>query len=94
MLEYYAHTHDEAFAKRVLLPTIAAVLTFFAEHYGPEAYAGQLVLTPSQALETWQNCVNPAQDVSSTTIALCHLSATRTVSLLSDQHVTRNRSQA
>ena len=52
MLEYYAHTHDEAFAKRVLLPTIAGVLTFFAEHYGPEAYAGQLVLTPSQALET------------------------------------------
>ena len=86
MLEYYAHTHDEAFAKRVLLPTIAAVLTFFAEHYGPEAYAGQLVLTPSQALETWQNCVNPAQDVSSTIReSLCYH--------LSDPHVA-HRSQA
>jgi hypothetical protein len=33
---------------------VAGVLTFFAEHYGPEAYAGQIVLTPSQALETWR----------------------------------------
>ena len=63
MLEYYWHTHDDQFATRVLLPTIAAVLTFFLEHYGPEMYAGELVLTPSQALETWQNCVNPAQDI-------------------------------
>ena len=63
MLEYYWHTHDDQFATRILLPTIAAVLTFFLEHYGPEMYEAQLVLTPSQALETWQNCVNPAQDI-------------------------------
>lgn len=62
MLDYYDHTGDEAFLKSVALPTAHEILTFFDQHYktGPD---GKLVMHPSQALETWWDCVNPMPEV-------------------------------
>jgi hypothetical protein len=60
MLDYFHMTDDEKFAKEMLVPTAASVVRFFAEHY--EMYSGKLQFR-SQALETEQECTNPATDV-------------------------------
>jgi hypothetical protein len=50
-----------AFAVRTMLPIIVEVLRFFFEHY-ELTLAGEMVMR-AQALETWQECVNPTTDV-------------------------------
>jgi hypothetical protein len=62
MLDYYRYTKDESFATEYLIPMADPVLTFFAEHY-PRDASGQLHITPSQALESWQDVVNPTPEV-------------------------------
>lgn len=62
MLDYYHFTEDRRFAKQTLLPLATQVLEFYARHY-PRNADGQLVLKPSQSLETWWDCVNPMPDI-------------------------------
>lgn len=62
MLDYYEHTMDEAFLRDTLLPAAHEVLTFFDQHYKTDA-RGNLVMHPSQALETWWDCTNPMPEV-------------------------------
>jgi len=62
MLDYYAFTGDEAFARETLLPIAAAVVDFYDQHYQRDEN-GRLLLKPAQALETWQNVVNPLPDI-------------------------------
>lgn len=62
MLDYYEYTGDEAFLKRTLIPFAHEILTFFDQHYRTDAQ-GQLIMTPSQALETWWKCTNPMPEV-------------------------------
>lgn len=50
-----------SFARRTLLPVVVEVLRFFYEHYELNR-AGEMVMR-AQALETWQECVNPATDI-------------------------------
>lgn len=57
MLDYYDHTLDEGFLKATALPFTREILTFFEQHY-PTNAQGQLVMHPSQALETWWHCTN------------------------------------
>ena len=61
-LDYYEHTGDEAFLKEKILPTAEAVITFFDEHYKTDK-EGELVMHPSQALETWWECTNPLPEI-------------------------------
>jgi hypothetical protein len=57
MLDYYDHTLDREFLQRTALPFTREILTFFEQHY-PTNAQGQLVMHPSQALETWWRCTN------------------------------------
>lgn len=61
-LDYYDHTRDEEFLRARVRPLLREVLTFFEQHY-PTNAAGQLVLYPSQALETWWRCTNAAPEL-------------------------------
>ncbi len=62
MLDYFAYTGDEDFAREMLLPMAREVLTFYAEHF-PRDERGRLLLKPSQALETVQKAINPLPDI-------------------------------
>lgn len=57
MLDYWEHTQDRAFLRQTALPFTREILTFFDQHY-PTNAQGQLVMHPSQALETWWRCTN------------------------------------
>ncbi|MFH0947200.1 MAG: DUF5703 domain-containing protein [Planctomycetota bacterium] len=62
MLDSYEHTLDREFARKTLIPTAREILTFFEQQY-PTDENGKLVMTPSQALETWWDCTNPMPEV-------------------------------
>ena len=62
MLDFAEHTGDEDFVRELLVPTARGILTFFDEH-SPLDENGKLVMTPSQALETWWDCTNPMPEV-------------------------------
>jgi len=62
MVEHYRYTEDARFAEQTLLPFADAVLSFYENHY-PRDEQGRLRLEPSQALETWQETLNPVPDV-------------------------------
>ena len=61
-LDYFAHTHDTAFAREILVPTAAAGLTFFAEHFGQDT-GGKLSLEPDNAIEMYWTVRNPLPDI-------------------------------
>jgi hypothetical protein len=62
MLDYYAYTQDKAFAKDTLLPLAEATTEFYTKHY-PRDAKGKILLKPAQALETWQDVVNPMPEI-------------------------------
>ena len=66
MLDYAAYavafTGDATFIETTLLPWAEAILTFYDQHY-PRDAQGKLRMEPAQALETWQQVINPAPDV-------------------------------
>jgi hypothetical protein len=59
MLDYYALTGDERFARETLVPFAGDTLTFYEQHYPQRDAKGKIVFAPSQALETWQDATNP-----------------------------------
>jgi hypothetical protein len=61
MLKYHEYRPSPEFLANVLLPMADEVLSFFSEHFPREG--GLLVLEPSQALETYQEAVNPTDQV-------------------------------
>ena len=62
MLDYYAITRDEKFVRDTLLPLAEATVTFFDKHWERDE-SGKIRFEPSQALETWWECVNPLPEV-------------------------------
>lgn len=62
MLDYADHTMDEAFVRDTLVPFAREILTFYDVHY-TDAEGGMIRIEPSQALETWWECVNPAPEL-------------------------------
>ena len=58
MLDCYAISQDPEFARSVLLPFAADVLTFYDEHY-KRGDDGKLHIAPAQSLETWQEATDP-----------------------------------
>jgi hypothetical protein len=62
MLDHYEHTLDKAILDGRIVPTATAVMRFFDNYYKTND-AGQLVMNPSQALETWWDCTNPMPEV-------------------------------
>lgn len=57
MIEAYEHTGDQALLEKRILPAADAVIRFFDSYYNTDA-AGQLVMHPSMACETWWDCTN------------------------------------
>jgi alpha-L-fucosidase 2 len=62
LLDYFDHTGDAHFARETLLPAALPVLRFFDRFYRINT-EGQLVMHPSQALETWWDTTNPMPEV-------------------------------
>ncbi len=62
MLDHYAFTQDERFLNETLLPLAAPLVEFFDLHW-PRDAAGKVRFEPSQALETWWQCVNPMPEI-------------------------------
>mgnify|MGYP003869203191 CR=1 FL=1 len=63
MMDYYEHTLDREFLQKTVLPFVREILVFFDRHY-PTNAAGQLVMYPSQAAETWWRCTNAVTELS------------------------------
>ena len=62
MLDYYAYTEDEAFARDFLLPVADFGLTFYDEHFPHEA-DGTLRIEPANSIEMFWKVRNPTPDV-------------------------------
>lgn len=62
MLDYAAHTKDEAFFRETVIPIAEAVLEFYEHHY-PRERDGTLRIEPAQALETLWNVINPTPEL-------------------------------
>lgn len=63
MLKFREFTGDRYadYFENKLLPYIQGILMFFKEHFPVQD--GKMLLKPSAALETWQNCINDTPDV-------------------------------
>lgn len=61
-LDHYFFTQDAEFAKEQAIPLGDALIRFFNTYY-KKTPAGELDMTPSQALETWWHCTNSASEV-------------------------------
>ncbi|MCP4449873.1 MAG: hypothetical protein GY809_00305, partial [Planctomycetes bacterium] len=62
MLDHYAFTGDEAFARQTLVPLASAILTFFDQHW-PRDANGKIRFDPAMALETYREAVNPLVEI-------------------------------
>jgi alpha-L-fucosidase 2 len=62
MLGEYDNTQDAAFARQTMLPVAVAVTTYFDRHW-PRGADGKIHMDPSQAIETYQQAVNPTTDI-------------------------------
>ena len=62
MLDYYDYTLDTKFLQEKVLPVANDVLHFFNNYYKTNN-AGQLIMHPAQALETWWDCTNPMPEL-------------------------------
>lgn len=62
MLDHYAFTGDEAFAKNTLLPLASEILTFFDQHWQRDEN-GKIRFDPAMALETYNTAVNPLVEI-------------------------------
>lgn len=62
MLDYYAYSGDQKFAKEIMLPVATAGLQFFTHHFGRDA-AGKILLDPDNAIEMFWKVHNPAPDI-------------------------------
>jgi hypothetical protein len=74
MLDYHAHTSDDAFLMETALPAAEQILTFFEQQYSLDS-AGKLHMEPSQAVETWWDCTNPMPEIAGMRAVLPRLMA-------------------
>lgn len=62
MLDHYAFTGDDAFARETLLPLASEILTFFDQHWKRDEN-GKIRFDPAMALETYKEAVNPLVEI-------------------------------
>lgn len=58
MLDTYAHTQDDDFAKHTLIPIADEVVKFYDQHH-PRRANGKVHFTPGMSLETWHVAEDP-----------------------------------
>lgn len=81
-LTYWEFTRDDEFLREKAIPLADGVTRFFDEFYSTDPATGKLVMTPSQALETFWDCRNPAPEIAGLIAVLDKLLA------LSDDQIT------
>ena len=81
-LTYAEFTQDDVFLRKKAIPLADGVTRFFDEFYRTDPATGKLDMTPSQALETFWDCRNPAPEIAGLTDVLDQLCA------LSDEFLT------
>jgi hypothetical protein len=86
MLAYHAYTEENAFLEEYVFPLAEPVLRFYFEHYGTDDL-GKLRIYPSQALETYQDAVNPMPAVAGLQSVLEGLLALPEASTRAEQRV-------
>jgi len=62
LLDRYEYTGDEKFLRDTALPAARELVGYFDKHY-KTGDDGKLYMHPSQALETWWDCVNPMPEL-------------------------------
>ena len=62
MLDHYAFTGDDTFARETLVPLVSEILTFFDQHWQRDAN-GKIRFDPAMALETYREAVNPLVEI-------------------------------
>jgi len=62
LLDRYEYTGDEKFLRDTVLPAARELVGYFDKHY-KTCDDGKLYMHPSQALETWWDCVNPMPEL-------------------------------
>jgi alpha-L-fucosidase 2 len=87
LLDQYEYTQDKRFLQQTVLPFTTQILAFFEQHY-PTNDQRQLVMHPSQSLETWWECTNPMPE-----IAGCRAVTERLLTLPGSPISTEQRSQ-
>lgn len=68
LLDYYDYSQDKSIRSQISL-LIDGVLAFYDKHYERDANS-KIRLAPSQALETWQDVVNPLPDIAGLRVVL------------------------
>jgi hypothetical protein len=63
MLDVLAHTGDTAWWRRQAYPLVADLLRFYPSWYDKRNDKGEIVMEPSQSLETWLDATNPTPDI-------------------------------
>ena len=62
MLDYYAYTLNDKFARETMMPVADAGVKFFDQHF-PRDKKGKLLLDPDNAIETFWKVRNPLPDI-------------------------------
>ena len=62
MLDYFAYTQDQNFAKSTLLPIAEAGVTFYDQHFKRDAN-GKLFISPVNSIEMFWKVNNPTPDI-------------------------------
>jgi hypothetical protein len=63
MLDVYDLTQEDDFVRQTLLPLATEFIAFYRGAYPRRAGDGTVLFSPSQALETWHEAVNPLPDI-------------------------------
>jgi alpha-L-fucosidase 2 len=62
MLDYYDYTKDTSFVTNYIAPYATQVIRFFDQHW--QRVNGKIYFAPSDAIETYWDCINPADYIS------------------------------
>lgn len=68
-IDYFLYTQDSEFFHDVLLPLADAIIQFYDQHYSRDE-RNKIVFKPAQALETWQEAVNPLPEIAGLSFVL------------------------
>ena len=74
-LQRYEYDGDEKFLREKALPIAFSLLRFFDTFYEKDPATGKMKATPSQALETWWECVNAAPEIAGIRAVVEHILA-------------------
>lgn len=62
MIDYSSYSNDRNFPRSILVPLAEDILEFYDKHYERDT-EGRIRFAPAQALETWQDAVNPLPEI-------------------------------